>query len=201
MRQLIPLYINGSLSAAERLSFEQELWRNRELRREYAEFVEIEAAFRAMEQQAFPDLGLTLEILMTRVLAPPAPTSEPRTLGQTLLAMLATPRFAWTAAGVQLAIIAALVANDWVIRDAPLLQSLSQSADTRAARRFNVVFSDQASQAEIRALLQEIHVRITDGPTAVGLMTLEVRDEHADTQTLLMKLRASRLVRFAEAQY
>jgi hypothetical protein len=202
MQLLIPLYVNGSLGAEEKLRFEQELWRTRALRREYMEFLEIEAAFRVMEHQTFPDLAAALDVLMTRVQRERRrPAFKVRTLAHGLRAMLAIPRLAWVLSGVQLAIIAALVANGSRVTDAPRLQSLSESTDTHAARRFNVVFSDEASQAELRALLQGIHARITDGPSAVGLVRLEIRDERVDTQTLLMRLRASRLVRFAEAAY
>jgi anti-sigma factor RsiW len=208
MQQLVPLYVNGSLSAHEKIRFEQELWRNRALRQECAEFQEIEAAFRAMEQEAFPDLDATLDTLTSRVTrearrfaAQRQAELEAHTVAQRLRAMLAMPRLAWALAGVQLAIIAGLVANPSLTADTARLQSLSESAGTHAARRFNVVFSDDASQAGMRALLQEMQARIVDGPTAVGLMTIEIRDEQVDTQMLLMKLRASKLVRFAEAAY
>lgn len=45
LQEQIPLYINGSLHGEERVSFEQALQRNWELKQEYAEFHEIESVF------------------------------------------------------------------------------------------------------------------------------------------------------------
>jgi anti-sigma factor RsiW len=68
--------------------------------------------------------------------------------------------------------------------------------------RIRLAFEENASQGEIRALLNEIRGRIVDGPTPAGFYLLEVpvnAQDQAVPEKVLEKLRARPgLVRFAE---
>jgi hypothetical protein len=59
-----------------------------------------------------------------------------------------------------------------------------------------VVFQATTSEREIRDALLRVHARITDGPSAEGAYTLQVRD--GEQQTALEQLRQLTIVRFCE---
>ncbi len=84
-----------------------------------------------------------------------------------------------------------------------LYQTLSgPSAAQPAQARLTVAFQEQATEAEIRDLLQRVKGTIVEGPSALGLYTIAVAGHEDPERRLEMALqelqRQSRVVKFAE---
>lgn len=63
---------------------------------------------------------------------------------------------------------------------------------------YRVLFAETASERDLRSLLADLHLRVVDGPTPLGLFTLELGAERKDTAAVLERLRSHDAVRFAE---
>jgi len=109
MRHRIPLYINGSLTESARREFEREIWRNRALGREYRDFLAIEAAFRSMERQAFPDPDAAIESIMARARKSAALAARHRWERRRVRNALCGPRVAWTLLVIGLLVLVLLL--------------------------------------------------------------------------------------------
>jgi hypothetical protein len=119
------------------------------------------------------------------------------------------PRFAalqflwrrpWTqwALAAQFAVIVALGVAISVHKEAPVYQALGQpGAAAQATARLVVVFAPQATEAEIRGILQRSGTRIVDGPTSTDAYVLAAAPEGA--QHALEVLRAERSVQLAQS--
>ena len=62
-----------------------------------------------------------------------------------------------------------------------------------------VAFAPDATEAQIRALLQEIGATVTDGPSALGLWTLSFADEGRRTEGLTRLQAATGIVESVQA--
>jgi hypothetical protein len=78
----------------------------------------------------------------------------------------------------------------------------SASSGDRSSTRIAVGFDDQATEQQIRQVISAVHGTIVDGPSALGLYTIQVpipAERSAEIQQALNTLRRDdRVVRFAE---
>jgi hypothetical protein len=204
LQQLIPLYINGALEAEERLRFEQEMWRNRALRREYHEFLVIERAFRSMERDALPNLDATLDTVMAYARNEmPLPVRTRVKTAASAISQRARRRRTLTWVGWGVAAMPLVIGSGvaWIASHHERSELTTLSTAGPKHQRINVVFADSARQEDVRALLQSVNARIADGPSKVGLVSLELQDASPDVARVMETLRSSPLVVFAEAAY
>lgn len=66
-REVIPLYINGSMQGNARKLFEDVLARNAGVRKEYQDFLTIDRAFRALDVNMGIDLNEVLRRVQTHI--------------------------------------------------------------------------------------------------------------------------------------
>jgi anti-sigma factor RsiW len=112
-----------------------------------------------------------------------------------------TPVFARALIAVQLVLVLALggvVLQQHRSRNVYTTLTGPTSQQTKLA----VAFNQDASEQEIRRAIQEIHGTIVDGPSALGLYTIEVpvpREQTPEIEKLLQRLRQNhRVIRIAE---
>ena len=65
----------------------------------------------------------------------------------------------------------------------------SEVVDVKGTVLLKVAFKPQATEDDIRGLLQTAHARIVDGPSALGLYLLRVKTEDLDAATQLLTAR------------
>jgi anti-sigma factor RsiW len=201
---LIPWYVNGSLPVGERQTVEDHLALCPRCREE-ERFCRVtaEALQRAGEMAPSPH-PVQLARLMARI---DEADKEPRSGRlRRLLAGLrswqpANPARAMLVA--QLAIVlllAGLVVWQGRQPAAPAVyKTLSDSeAPQTGAAPIRVLFSEDATERQIRELLLGVHGEIVGGPSAIGAYTLEIRPGGDPQGVVLAYLRSHPKVRFAE---
>ena len=95
-------------------------------------------------------------------------------------------KIAAAVAGFVVMIQAGLLFNTW---DAPQYTPLSVDSDTQLLQ---VIFNENATERDIRSLLQSVGATISSGPGALGIYRLELdlQQNEADIDTLLERLLA-----------
>jgi hypothetical protein len=81
------------------------------------------------------------------------------------------------------------------------LGNAAPALDRASGPVYRALFAESASERELRELLAGLNLRIVDGPSPLGLFTLELAAETQDPRTpaaVLAGLRAHDAVRFAE---
>jgi hypothetical protein len=200
---MIPVYLNGRLSEAETEAFEDALEKYPELKQELKEFSAIKQGYDTMEEK----ISVDSEALFSRIhhnIRSEEQKQRTPSLGieefldrvrQILGNLFHSPRLSWSVAAVQFAAIIALVV---LIPKENIFKTYTSTSVTGEPRaRINVVFKEDAREAQIRGLLQETGTIIVDGPYASGLYVLEITNE-SDVEAVISKLIKSEIVRLAE---
>jgi anti-sigma-K factor RskA len=209
---LLPWYVNGTLTDQEIAAVEAHLATCADCQCELARCREITAAVRAEQPRWAPspkhfDRLLTqIEVLEARQVQHPRGRRQWRFWVYSLRGWLqGTPRTVQWALAVQAALIVVLTgALFWPMESSPplLYQTLTRPSEPRPAdqMRLRVVFAEDITEKEIRALLNRIGATIVQGPSAVGIYTIELAPGIAPTGlgSALEALRADRNVRLAE---
>ena len=198
---LIPWYCNGTLARDERDRVERhlslcarcradlELWRS----------VEVEVTEPAAMPVPHP---AQLQRLVGRLDEPtadaPAPAASRRARGSEFRRLPGRWRLLLVA---QAAALAALVGWTTVTRlvptPAPAFRTLSARAVERPTWRLRAVFAEQTPEKELRALLLSLGAAVVDGPSPLGVYTVEV-PAALDPESTIAVLRTRPEVRFAE---
>jgi anti-sigma factor RsiW len=212
--RLLPWYANGTLAPGERAEVEAHLAGCPLCRDELAREQGLAAALRAAGEVAPSPHPAQLARLLARLDEPaPALAPPPRRLPARLRAVFAgTPRPVRWAMAAQLALLALLLASrEWrpappapAVNGAPaaVYHTLSDPAAPAAAARgprLRVMFAEETSERELRALLRTVGGRIVDGPSPLGVYTVEVPAGPAadPVEAVLQHLRSNPRVRFA----
>lgn len=187
MSQLLPFWVNGSLSAAEAQAVRQALADSAALREEEQILHALHAEIRATESPASPG-----EFGLARL---------NRTLDADVKRDVAAPQ-RWAQASVAAALVA-LVAVGMLLLKSADEQSVGndvyqQASGGAEAGQLTVAFERTATQAEVEALLLQYDLHIVDGPSALGLYQLRTGDESQLTQALAALRAADRIVETAE---
>lgn len=172
VEELLPFYVNGSLSAAEKAEVERHLDADPNLREEVAFLTQLRTTIKdAPGAQPPGELGLkrlqkslkreTAESdLFSRLLAGRAAEQDNR-----VWKMMAV------AACLLLMVQTGVMVRQYLPSDDLTAASGAAQADLSA------IFVPGATEAEIRRLLTDLHVTIVDGPSALGVYHLRVEGD------------------------
>lgn len=201
LKEMVPIYLNGRLPDKERAAFEEGLERFAELKKELAEFSDIQQSYAKVEQKAPLDSDALFARIQDNIQKQEAPAPERSSdtwfqkLQQKLREWYQTPALSWSLAGAQFA--ALLVVIMLVVPQKGPYKTYTASPAQDDGIHINVVFNDGVQEIEIRTLLRQLGATIVDGPTTIGLYVLKV-DASADVNALVQKLSDSKIVRIAE---
>jgi anti-sigma factor RsiW len=191
MKDLIPLYVKGLLSAEEKKKVEEAFAVCPSLLQEIEDWKKIECVYRAIET-ALPQPS---PALYTKIRQGIAPASNPGLLQR----IMPSPGISFAMLAVQFFIIITLGVT--LLQQKQSYTTMSAPAvSTEDIAKINVVFNDEVTEAEIRELLLEISGRIVDGPHRSGLYIVELRS-YPEAGSALEVLNTSGLVKMAEKAY
>ena len=214
---LLPWYVNGTLEAAERAALDDHLAGCPRCRAELAREEGLAATLRAAEDVAPAPHPAQLARLLSRLDGAPR-AERPRRRPAARLAGLwaGTPRpVRWAIAAQALLVLALAAVTAWragsvdftgetaaVETGAAEFRTLSDDAPAATpagATRLRVLFAEETSAGAVRAILQRVGGRIVDGPSPLGVYTVEVPAGPAadPLEVVLDHLRAQPEVRFA----
>lgn len=184
LEQLLPWYVNGTLTAEEHQAVEAYLARSESARTQAAFLARVREAVRDQEHGSPGAFGLArLKTAMAAGEAgrdaKPAPAkSSPTTQRWRMVA---------AAAGVVVMIQAGLLFESF---QQPAYQPLG-AADTAPIQ---VSFRDEASAGQIGALLAELGASIRSGPGSLGIYRLALEEGAASVDEVVAALRAAGIV-------
>ncbi|HVF60572.1 MAG TPA: zf-HC2 domain-containing protein [Thermoanaerobaculia bacterium] len=218
---LLPWYVNGTLEAAERAALDDHLAGCPRCRAELAREEGLAAALRAAEDVAPAPHPAQLARLLSRLDGEPRAERPPRRRPAAHLAALwaGTPRpVRWAVAAQTLLVLALAAATGWraggadPARETAAVEtggaefrtladtaSETPAAAPAGAARLRVLFAEETSARAVRAILERVGGRIVDGPSPLGVYTVEVPAGPAadPLEVVLDHLRAQPEVRFA----
>lgn len=115
-----------------------------------------------------------------------------------------TPVFARALIAVQVVLVVALgsvALYQYVHPTVIYTTSSGSSGNTKASARIAIQFNDKATEQQIRKTILGIQGKIVDGPSALGLYTIELpisREQATEIEQVLQRLRRDqKIVRFA----
>ncbi|MBI5854855.1 MAG: zf-HC2 domain-containing protein [Nitrospirae bacterium] len=177
---LLPWYAAGTLSEPER----QELSRHLDLcascRAELEEIMRLSTAVKRAYAEAPEPHAAVWQRVQSRIGASPAHTRVPAHSEVWAMSWWARP---WVPAFATALIVAQVVGMGWLLSERASKGSSPSGTETGpvvsrsippATARVKVSFLERATEQEIRALLQEIHGRIADGPLPGDFYLIEV---------------------------
>lgn len=178
IQQLLPFYLNGTLTQQELKQVEEALQSNPQLQQELALLKQIQHEVKHQESEFSPgEFGLKRlqkEIAQSRTTTSRKPTTRGNRGWQL------------TAAAACLIV---LLQSGYMLQqtDSENLTPAGGSATTQAVASLAVTFAPDAQEQDIRALLLSVSATIVDGPSALGVYRLAVR---GDTEKALRRLQA-----------
>ena len=205
--KLIPDYCNDRLSAEERTDFESRLREDRQLLDECNDFQGFQKLYRrsdpvepspsdAIFNKISRKVGVQHKVEGKAFPQSDSPVESIVNFWRQIRQSIAVP---WMLAAVQTVVIVLLlspVSED--TRYATL--SATKPAVTAEKITINVVFRDNASESDIRSLLQEIQGSFSSGPSREGRYVVSI-DSRNDLDQAVRTLKHSNIVVFAEAVY
>ncbi len=200
---LLPWYVAGTLERPEAQEVERHLADCAACRTELEDVRRLRASLKT----AFADAPRPAPDLLQRIRRQlPRPAQAAPAAEQPIVGWFA-PRWwrPWLPAALAAVIVAQFGAMAWLIGqlppDSPPAADRIQSRSIPpATTRFKVGFAERATEPQIRALLRNIHGRISDGPLTGDFYLIEVpeTDALAVDRTLEQLRAATQLVRSAE---
>lgn len=207
---LLPWYVNGTLSQRERERVEAHLEACSRCQEEAQACRRTAEAIRSAGEAAPTPHPVQLQRVLARIDEAEAEETPKRfsRLGSRFGGWRAAPRALQGALMAQVAIILLLV-GVLVWRElhpgpgdlpAPAVyRTLSDAPPARQpARRLRLMFSPDATERQVRHLVLDVRGRITDGPSALGVYTVEVPTGGDSLQAVLTRLRSEPQVMLAE---
>jgi len=201
LRDLIPQYVNGSLSGKERQRFDKGIEKFPALRQELAEFSEIKSVYDEMKDDIPQPSDRIFRSVMNRIKADEKVVSISgnreiiERLRRFFGGIFISPRISWGVVAVQLAVILMLVIS--FPKDNRYTTLTSGQVHREDRIRINIVFNEEATEKEIRKILNGAEAMIVNGPTQEGLYTLEAKKDR-DIDQLLKDLNKNKTVIFIE---
>jgi len=195
--ELLPWYLNGTLSEEERRRLDGHLPRCAECRSQLEEWRNL--ATRLSEADAVPlPHPAGFRRLLERLAADGAPSGGEEDRG----ARRAARRWRW----LSIAQAAAIVLLVWTARstarppseEEPTFHTLAaEPATAGESWRLRIVFSERTSERELRTLLLPLDATFVGGPTPLGVYTVAIPARFGIGETVAA-LRARSAVQFAE---
>lgn len=201
LRDLIPHYVNGSLSGKERQRFENGIEKFPALQQELVEFSEIKSVYDEMKNEIPQPSDRIFRSVMNRIKVDERVVSISGSweiierLRRFFGGIFISPRISWGVVAVQLAVILMLVIS--FPKDNRYTTLTSGPIQQEDRVRINVVFNEESTEKEIRKILNGAEAMIVNGPTQEGLYTLEVSKDR-DIDQLLKDLNKKKTVIFIE---
>jgi anti-sigma-K factor RskA len=188
IRELIPLYVRDGLEENVRNEVERAIEADPELQREVAEWRSIRAGYRELTG-SLPGLSPgAFDRVRHKV--------EEKHDSKGLLRFFSSPRLAWGFAAAQFAVI--IVMSLLLVQHRSEFRTLSAQVTTnKGETRLNIVFREDATEAEIRRLLLSAGAKIVDGPSPSRCYVIAVADSKG-VDKALAGFRASGIVILAE---
>jgi hypothetical protein len=202
LREMIPLYLNGSLSKKQTEEFLQAMQKHPELGQELSEFSDINDAFNAMpmpDEDKFDALFEKISASNSQAEQKPAvaaSVAQQESFFDTLKQWFSNPFLSWGIAMAQFAILAVVIFSLPVEKPDQRYQTLSDTSHTQASS-INIVFKPTATLEQINNLLHQHQLEIISGPSTANVFLISARNS-ADMDTLIGQLRQQELVRFVE---
>jgi hypothetical protein len=191
LKDLIPLYVKGLLSNAKRKEIEEAIDECPSLRKEIESWHAVQCAYQHIEGSLPQPSGSLYEKIAGRL----EETKKPGILSR----LFASPTVSFALVTAQFLFILSL--GFYIIQEKHAYKTMSApSIKTGDYIMINVVFREQATEAEIRDLLLKINGRIIDGPTRSGLYIVGLKSR-LEADSALETLRKSVLVKMAEKAY
>lgn len=201
LRDLIPHYVNGSLSGKERQRFENGIEKFPALQQELVEFSEIKSVYDEMKNEIPQPSDRIFRSVMNRIKVDERVVSISGSweiierLRRFFGGIFISPRISWGVVAVQLAVILMLVIS--FPKDNRYTTLTSGPIQQEDRVRINVVFNEESTEKEIRKILNGAEAMIVNGPTQEGLYTIEVSKDR-DIDQLLKDLNKKKTVIFIE---
>lgn len=186
--ELLPWYVNGTLSIDER--FEMEFWLavSAKCRTELAYVValahEVKQKSVSMESR---DEAVGLALLMARVHAQDSGKLALRSIGPSVKNVIQRAVVRWHKTAIAVAAAVAIVQTSVIFTamyqasDGDVIKPLGvESKVTSKAALLQVTFRASASESQIRSLLDKLGAEIVSGPGALGVYSLKVTSERGE---------------------
>jgi anti-sigma factor RsiW len=195
---LIPWYVNGTASEADRLRVEEHL---RDCSRCRADLEQERRVYEAMSVDPGVEYmpAASLKKLTARLEGPLGRAREAPAAGRADLAL----RMPWrglAAASIALAVFAVslVVADQWFKSHEASYHTVTVSQARPPEEVIRAVFAPNITLMELQSILDEAQLRIVSGPTEAGVYSLTSTSSRPVSSSL-RALRAHATVRFAES--
>ncbi len=189
-KKLAPLYVKGLLGGIEQKEFETVLRASGETANEVKQWQEIRDAYAEIEADLpGPPAGLYARI---------AGNIKKKNRTAFWERLLPAPAFSFALIACQFILILGMAA--YIASSKSDYTTLSAPPERHTVERINVVFREEATEAEIRELLIRTEARMVAGPSISGLYVIEITGKR-QLQDTLTNLKKSKLVLMAEKAY
>ena len=185
--ELLPWYVNGTLSGQDLDLVTGHLPACSDCAEEVARGRDLAVAVSTVPAVATAPSGERLARLLARIDAIEAAGSRDRgwrgrlreridAFRELMQSMPAPARWALVAQAALVVLLVAVVAWQAALSSGQTYRTLSSAPEQalRGQAQIRVVFTDDISEREMRAVLEHVKGRIVDGPSAVGAYTVEV---------------------------
>lgn len=163
--ELLPFYVNGSLSADEKQRVEKELQSNADLRDDLAFFEKLRGEMQALPQENSPgELGLKR---LQKSLAALQLEQDPIARAKSKIAREQNIGF-WRMAAIAACLMLVIQTSMLFL---PEKTELTAAGGPQMAV-ISATFKPQATEAQVRSLLVTLNVQIVSGPSALGVYQL-----------------------------
>jgi hypothetical protein len=196
---VIPWYVNGRASAQQRASLERHMEQCPACRAEVAAQHELMLAMQTRPTvESMPHASL--QKLWTRIDGEPAlPVPDPARPAPRRIGVTGWLAAAVAAQAVLLGVLSMALFNArGGDADGSAYRTVSAPAPSPGPPAVRAVFAADTTLGDLQALLARAHLRIVNGPSADGVLTLAMSPPAADAQQALAILRADPAARFAE---
>ena len=195
---LLPWYVSGKLSTAERREADEHLAQCSSCREELAQLrliatrVREAAAGEESARDIFPQVKSRLQALSR-----PRPAAGGTSVAEGLRRFFSP---SWVPATALVLLLAQSAALIWSLQRTEVRAPIASRGLASPVTRLNVTFEPTATEQQLREVLQDTHARVVGGPTSDGVYRVEIpTDDRAHAEQVLTELRhRSGVVRAAE---
>jgi len=195
---LLPWYVSGTLSTAERREADEHLAQCSSCREELAQLRLIATRVRAAAaaEESAPDIFPQVKSRLPAL--PPALPPARRTWIAEGLRRLFSP--SWVPATALVLLLAQSGALIWSWQRTEDRAPVASRGLGSPTTHVNVTFEPTATEQQLREVLQDAHARVVGGPTSGGVYRVEIpTDDRSRAEQVLTELRSrSGVVRAAE---
>jgi hypothetical protein len=198
--EMLPWYVNGTLTTAEEKMVESHLASCPRCQNELDDCSAMNAALREAEEQVPSPHPVQLTRLLEKIDALPEPEQLPA-IATSSAWFRSSTTLRWVAAAQLLLLLGlgALFLHQPAATGARFV-TLSQRSENPRGPEVRMVFADSATAGQVRDLLLRVGGHMTEGPSEVGAYTVQIAGgAHKDPLDLVLAyLRAQPIVRFAQ---